>query len=60
MGYRFYPLNAHNRIFGVEIIEAPDDSEAARVAEKICRDRRLAGFELWDMARRITGQQAQA
>jgi hypothetical protein len=58
MAYRFYLLNRSNRISGVEIIEARDDAEAARLAEKLCRERRLAGFELWDLGRRIAAHAA--
>ena len=58
MSYRFYLLNQRNRISGVEIIDASDDNEAARVAEQMFRDRSLAGFELWDLARRVAVHEA--
>ena len=56
VAYRYYILNQKNRISGVEIIEAPNDNVAASQAAKLCDDRNLAGFELWDLARRIAAQ----
>ena len=56
VAYRFYILNQKNRISGVEIIEAPNDNVAASQAAKLCDDRKLPGFELWDLARRIAAQ----
>ena len=56
VAYRFYILNQKNRISGVEILEAPNDNVAASQAAKLCDDRNLPGFELWDLARRIAAQ----
>jgi hypothetical protein len=60
VAYRFYILNEKNRISGVEIIEAPHDRVAASQAAKLCDDRNLPGFELWDLARRIAAQSVKA
>jgi hypothetical protein len=59
VAYRFYILNEKNRISGVEILEAPNDNVAASQAAKLCDDRNLPGFELWDMARRIAAHAVQ-
>ena len=56
MAYRFYILNKSNRISGVEILEAADDTAAVSKAAQLCDERKLPGFELWDLARRITTQ----
>jgi hypothetical protein len=56
VAYRFYILNQKNRISGVEILEAPNDNVAASTAAKLCDDRNLPGYELWDLARRIAAQ----
>ncbi len=53
VAYRIYLLDEQDHICGVRVVEAMDDRSAADEAEALSREMRLAGYEVWDLARRI-------
>ena len=60
VAYRIYLLDEQDHICGVRVVEAPDDNGAAREAELLSRELHLAGYEVWDLARRIARSAAGA
>lgn len=53
VAYRFYLVNRNGRFCGAEIIEAANDLAAQQKAAALKEQLGIAGYELWDRARRV-------
>jgi hypothetical protein len=51
--YRCYFLDRTNRIQGVEVLDATDDSQAVAMATRLLAQVAAPGFEVWERARPV-------
>ena len=58
--YRCYFLDGKNRIQGVEVLDATDDSQALEIARRLFEQAAAPGFEVWERARPVVQHPARA